>query len=93
LISVSILAAGMVTAVGFNYAASCAAIRAGIKGIRVLNLWDAENGEYLSGAKVDLPQWWEGIGKLADLAAPAIWDCLEAARPDPAWGSTAGPSP
>src|SRR5690349_24740715 len=60
LISVSILAAGMVTAVGFNYAASCAAIRAGIKGIRVLNLWDAENGEYLSGAKVDLPQWWEG---------------------------------
>jgi 3-oxoacyl-[acyl-carrier-protein] synthase I len=82
LISVSILAAGMVTAVGFNYAASCAAIRAGIKGIRVLNLWDAENGEYLSGAKVDLPQWWEGIGKLADLVAPAIWECLEAAKPE-----------
>jgi len=72
----------MVTAVGFNYAASCAAIRAGIKGIRVLNLWDAENGEYLSGAKVDLPQWWEGIGKLADLVAPAIWECLEAAKPE-----------
>jgi len=84
LISVSILAAGMVTAVGFNYTASCAAIRAGIKGIRVLNLWDAENGEYLSGAKVDLPQWWEGIGKLADLAAPAIWECLEAGKPESA---------
>lgn len=84
MISVSILAAGMVTAVGFNYAASCAAIRAGIKGIRVLNLWDAENGEYLSGAKVDLPQWWEGIGKLADLVAPAIWECFEAAKPESA---------
>jgi len=84
LISVSILAAGMVTAVGFNYAASCAAMRAGIKGIRVLNLWDAENGEYLSGAKVDLPQWWEGIGKLADLVAPSIWECLEAAKPESA---------
>lgn len=84
MISVSILAAGMVTAVGFNYASSCAAIRAGIKGIRVLNLWDAENGEFLSGAKVDLPQWWEGIGKLADLVAPAIWECMEAAKPESA---------
>jgi len=82
LIQVSIQAAGMVTAVGFNYVSSCAAIRAGIKGIRVLNLWDAENGDYLSGAKVDLPQWWEGIGKLADLVAPAIWECLEAAKPE-----------
>ena len=78
----SVLAAGMVTAVGFNYVSSCAAIWAGIKGIRQLNLWDAENGDYLSGAKVDLPQWWEGIGKLADLVAPAIWECLEAAKPE-----------
>jgi 3-oxoacyl-[acyl-carrier-protein] synthase-1 len=82
LIQVSILAAGMVTAVGFNHVTSCAAIRAGIKGIRVLNLWDAENGDYLSGAKVDLPQWWEGTGKLAELVAPAIWECLEAAKPE-----------
>jgi 3-oxoacyl-[acyl-carrier-protein] synthase I len=82
LTAVSILAAGTVTAVGFNYRTSCAAIRAGIKAIRQLNLWDASTGDYLSGAKVDLPQWWEGIGKLADLVAPPIWECLKAAEPE-----------
>jgi 3-oxoacyl-[acyl-carrier-protein] synthase-1 len=66
----------MVTAVGFNYASSCAAIRAGVSGIREANLWDAESGEYLTAGKVDLPHWWEGIGKLADLVAPAIHECL-----------------
>lgn len=79
---VSVLAAGMVTAVGFNYESSCAAMRAGIKGIRQLNLWDARNGKYLSGAKVDLPHWWEGTGKLAELVAPAIWECFEKAKPE-----------
>lgn len=78
---VSVIAAGMVTAVGFNYATSTAAIRAGIKGFRKVNLWDASAGEYIMGAKVDLPQWWEGLGKLAELAAPAIWECLEQAKP------------
>lgn len=78
---ISIIAAGMVTAVGFNYPTSSAAIRAGIKGFRQVNLWDATAGEYLMGAKVDLPQWWEGVGKLAELVAPAIWECLEEAKP------------
>lgn len=86
MIPVSILAAGMVSAVGFNCATSCAAIRAGIKAIGELNLWDARNGEYLSGAKVDLPHWWEGTGKLAELAAPAIWECLEVAKAEEAAG-------
>ena len=81
--AVSIIAAGMVTPVGFNYQSSCAAIRAGISGVKQANLWDAENGEYLSAGKVNLPQWWEGIGKLADLVAPAIWECFEAAKPEP----------
>jgi len=80
LIQLSFLAAGMVSPAGFNYVSSCAAIRAGIKSLRQLNLWDAENGDYLSGGKVDLPQWWEGTGKLAELVAPAIWECLEAAK-------------
>ena len=74
----------MVTPVGFNYPASCAAIRGGIRGVRQVNLWDAENGEYLSGGKVDLPHWWTGTGKLAELAAPAIWECLKAAEPESA---------
>jgi 3-oxoacyl-[acyl-carrier-protein] synthase I len=81
---VSVIAAGMVTPVGFNYESSCAAIRAGVRGVKQVNLWDAQNGEYLSGGKVDLPHWWTGIGKLADLVAPAIWECLEAAKPEPA---------
>src|SRR4051794_11799697 len=79
---VSIVGAGMVTAVGFNYASSCAAIRAGIKGFRQVNLWDAQNGEYLMVTKVDLPHWWEGVGKLAELVSPAIWECLKQAEPE-----------
>jgi len=78
----SIVAAGMVTPVGFNFESTCAAIRAGVSGIEQANLWDAENGEYLPAGKVHLPQWWEGIGKLADLAAPAVWECLQAAKPE-----------
>jgi len=82
--SLVVKASGMVTAVGFNSEASCAAIRAGISGIKEVNLWDYEAGEYLSGAKVGLPQWWEGLEKLADLVAPAIHECLIAAGPNPA---------
>lgn len=73
----------MVTAVGFNAPASLAAIRAGIRGVNETNLWDPESGTYLAAGKVSLPQWWVGIGKLADLAAPAIQECFEAARPTP----------
>ena len=71
----------MVTAVGFNSASSLAAIRAGIHGVKKVNLWDWDSGEFLSAGKVDLPQWWEGLGKLADLVAPAIQECLNAAKP------------
>lgn len=80
----SITASGMVTAVGFNSPASLAAMRAGISGIDEVNLWDYETGEYLCGGKVALPQWWEGLEKLADLVAPAIYECLIAAGPTPA---------
>lgn len=83
MVLLSVKASGMVTAVGFNAAASLAAIRAGISGVREANLWDAESGEYLSAAKVALPQWWEGLGKLAELVAPAIQECLVAAEPVP----------
>lgn len=72
----AVTAAGMVTAVGFNQESSCAAIRAGISGIREVNLWDAESGEYLTAGKVDLPHWWQGVGKLAELVAPAIDECF-----------------
>lgn len=79
---VSIIASGLVTAVGFNAPASLAAIRAGISGAKQSNLYDRESGEYITAAKVFLPHWWEGLGKLADLVAPAIHECLSAA-PNP----------
>lgn len=74
----------MVTAVGFNAPASLAAIRAGIRNVNETNLWDAESGEYLAAGRVLLPHWWIGLGKLAELVAPAIHECLEAAKPIPA---------
>lgn len=79
--TLSIAAAGIVSAVGFNGAASLAALRAGISGVAAEPLWDVEAGAYLRAARVDLPQWWEGLGKLVELAAPAIGECLEAALP------------
>ena len=79
----SVQAIGMVTTVGFNAPASCAAIRAGVRNVQETNLWDAETGEYLAAGRVLLPQWWIGTGKLAELVAPAIHECLEAAQPVP----------
>jgi len=80
---VAITAGGLVTAVGFNATASCAAIRAGIRGVRETNLFDPGSGEPVPAGKVDLPQWSEGTEKLADLVAPAIGECLIAANEEP----------
>lgn len=81
MIPLAIKAAGMVTAAGFNAESSCAAIRAGIRCVNETNLWDAESGEYLAAGRVLLPHWWVGTGKLAELAAPAIHECMCAAAP------------
>lgn len=80
-IPIAVKASGMVTAVGFNALASCAAMRAGIDGLRETNLWDAESGTYLKAGRVLLPHWWIGTGKLAELIAPAIQECFAAALP------------
>jgi 3-oxoacyl-[acyl-carrier-protein] synthase I len=58
-------------------------MRAGISGVAKATLWDIESGETISVGKVNLPQWWAGLGKLAELVAPAINECLEAAKPTP----------
>jgi 3-oxoacyl-[acyl-carrier-protein] synthase-1 len=79
--TLAIIASGMVTAVGFNAPASLAALRAGIRNVNRTNLWDPESGRYLAAGKVPLPQRWSGLGTLADLAAPAIHECLLAAGP------------
>ena len=76
---VSVTASGLVTAVGFNAPASLSAIRAGISGAKQTGFWERETGAPITVAKVSLPHWWEGLGKLADLVAPAIHECLTAA--------------
>ena len=81
MVNLSVKACGMVTAVGFNAPASLAAMRAGIRSVDETNLWDAESGEYLAAGRVLLPHWWIGLGKLAELVAPAILECLSAAKP------------
>jgi len=80
----SIVASGLVTAVGFNAAATLAALRAGVSGVRETHLVDRQSGDPLQGGKVDLPHWWEGLDKVVDLAAPAIDECLQAALPEEA---------
>ena len=79
----AVLASGMVTAVGFNAPATLAALRAGISGVKATRWADHETGTHLRGAKVSLPQWSETVGKLADLLASAIHECLRAALPVP----------
>lgn len=76
----SIVAYGMVSAVGSNGAASAAALRAGIRGAHTANLWDPGAGENLTACRPIMPQWWEGRDMLAELAAPAIAECTAAAE-------------
>src|SRR5262245_52562384 len=83
-VRLAIVAAGMVTSVGFNAPATFAALRGRIRNVNQTNLWDPKTGTYLAAGKVELPQWWVGVGKLAELVAPAIHECLSAAHPIPA---------
>lgn len=80
-ISIAIKASGLVTSVGFNAAASLAAMRAGIRNVNENNLWDPYSGTLLSAGRVLLPHWWVGLGKLAELLAPAVQECFEKALP------------
>jgi len=80
---IAVFASGMVTPVGFNAPASLAAMRGHIRNVREVGLWDNESAAGPPVGKVDLPQWWVGLGKMADLVAPAIHECLEAAKPTP----------
>lgn len=72
----AIKASGMVTAAGFNSRSTCAAIRAGVTGIQKDNIGDPTAGEGMSVGRPRTLQWWEGPDMLAELAAPAISECL-----------------
>jgi 3-oxoacyl-[acyl-carrier-protein] synthase-1 len=75
----SVLAAGMVTGVGLNAMATCAAVRVGITGFIETRFMD-QGGEWILGSPVPLDEAWRGRAKLVHLVAPAIQECLAFAK-------------
>lgn len=68
---------GVLSSVGYDYESTCAALRAGISGAEIENLYCEESGSNISACKVHLPHWWEGTEKSALLVAPAIRECMD----------------
>jgi 3-oxoacyl-[acyl-carrier-protein] synthase-1 len=70
-----IIKSGMVSAVGLNAPATCAAIRCGIDNIQETRFMDSK-GEWIMGSNVPLEKPWRGIPKLLRLLEPAVSECL-----------------
>jgi 3-oxoacyl-[acyl-carrier-protein] synthase-1 len=70
----SIIASGMVTAVGLSARASCAAIRCGINNFQETRFSDSA-GEWISGSEVPMERSWRGTTKLAKMLAMAVEEC------------------
>lgn len=68
-----IRAAGMVTCVGQDAAASCAAMRGRLDGFAETRFMGSD-GKWLVGAAVPLPRNWIGLERMAHLAAGALTD-------------------
>jgi 3-oxoacyl-[acyl-carrier-protein] synthase-1 len=75
---ISIAATGMVTGVGLNAPASCAAIRAGIQNATETHFMFGSEGP-LMGVQVPLQRLWRGRAKLLRMLIPAITECLDQA--------------
>ncbi|MBI2899866.1 MAG: hypothetical protein HYY17_06760 [Planctomycetes bacterium] len=71
----AVLASGMVTSVGPTAPASCAAIRAAVRGIADTRFMD-RGGEWIRGGAVPLDTPVRGREKLLELAVSAIGECL-----------------
>ena len=65
----------MVTGVGLNAPASCAAIRCALDNFQETRFMDS-GGEWIMGCEVPLEQPWRGKTKLLKMAATAINECL-----------------
>ena len=74
-IPLAITGVGMVTGVGLNAPASCAAIRCAIDNFQETRFMD-NGGEWIRGCEVRLAQPWRGKTKLLKMAAAAIGECL-----------------
>ena len=72
---IAILASGMVTGVGLNAPASCAAIRCAIDNFSETRFMD-KGGEWIIGSQVPLEQPWRSLPKLVHMIVPAIRECL-----------------
>ena len=72
----SIHSCGMVTGVGLNAPASCAAIRTAIDNFQETRFMD-KGGEWIIGSEVPLEKPWRGRTKLLELIKPAINECLK----------------
>jgi 3-oxoacyl-[acyl-carrier-protein] synthase-1 len=78
--SLAITAAGMVTGVGLNAPASCAAIRCAIDNFQETRFID-RGGEWIMGCEVVLEQPWRGRAKLIKMAVAAIGECFQSGVP------------
>ena len=74
--SLAITSTGMVTGVGLNTPASCAAIRCAIDNFQETRFMDS-GGEWIIGCEVILDQPWRGEAKLVKMAAAAIRECMQ----------------
>ena len=72
---IAITGVGMVTGVGLNAPASCAAIRCALDIFQETRFMDS-GGEWIMGCEVPLEQPWRGKTKLLKMAAAAINECL-----------------
>lgn len=73
--ALAITAVGMVTGVGLNAPAGCAAIRSGINNFQETRFMD-QSGEWIMACSVPLEQPWRGKTKLIKMAAMSILECL-----------------
>lgn len=71
----AITGTGLVTGVGLDAPASCAAIRCAIDNFQETRFMD-QGGEWIMGCEVPLEQPWRGKTKLIKMAAAAIRECL-----------------
>jgi 3-oxoacyl-[acyl-carrier-protein] synthase-1 len=77
--AIAIYSSGMVTGVGLNAPASCAAIRVGITGFVETRFMFA--GEWLQGCPVPLAEEWRGVEKLRRMVVTAIEECMAGSAP------------
>jgi 3-oxoacyl-[acyl-carrier-protein] synthase-1 len=73
--ALAILGSGMVSGVGLNVPASCAAIRCRINNFQETRFMDS-GGEWIVGSSVLMEKPWQGTRKLSKMLALALQECL-----------------